>query len=139
MMLRTSLVAAAFGAAVATGGTAALAQQSPYQQGPYDQGQYQQAPYQQGPYQQGPYEQGTYGQGGAYGPAPYTAPYRARYHHGIAAVIRSEMSAGRISKSEGAFLLKKIRVLHQERRAEHEARYNEYGPQPGMQGQPQPR
>jgi hypothetical protein len=125
MILKTTkMLAAALGAAVAMGGTAALAQGAPYQPGPSDQGQYQ-----QGPYQQSPNEQGPYGQ------APSAAPYRPSHHHhlGIAAVIRSEMGAGRISKGEGSFLLKKIREIHAERRAQREARSGEEGAPPGMQ------
>lgn len=162
MMLKTSIFAAAVGTALALGGTAALAQESPYQggynqgqyqqgpysqgpyqqgpyeQGPYQQGPYQQGPYQQGPYQQGPYQQGPYGQGGAYGQAPY-AEHRAHHHLGIANVIRSEMSAGRISKGEGTFLLKKIREIRRERRTEREARYSESSSPSAMEQSQQPR
>ncbi len=47
-----------------------------------------------------------------------TAPHA---HHGIAHVIREEMSAGRISEREGTYLMQKIREARQERRAEREA------------------
>ncbi len=125
MTVRTLILA---GVTAALGAGAALAQPAPegapYQQGPYQQGPYQQGPYQQGPYQQGPDQQ-----------APGEAPSH-RHHHGILAVIKEEMRAGRLSHKEGTLLVQKIRQLHAERRAEREARYGEEGARGQMQ-QPQ--
>jgi hypothetical protein len=84
---------------------AAFAQPGP-QSGPYDQGQ--------GYYQQAP-GQGSY--------------HQHRHHHGVVALLKEEMNAGRLSKSEGALLIGKIKQLHAERRAEREARYGGEGAQ----------
>jgi hypothetical protein len=103
MNLKTTAIA--IGLASALGAGTAFAQQGP-PQGTYDQGPYQQAPGQKAHH---------------------------RHHHGIVALIRDEMSAGRLSKKEGLLLETKIKQLHAEKRAEREARYGGEGPQPQMQ------
>jgi len=45
------------------------------------------------------------------------------HHHGVLALIREEMSAGRISRKEGSLLETKIKAMKAERRAERQARY----------------
>jgi hypothetical protein len=57
-------------------------------------------------------------------PAPQQAPYAHRHgHHGIRALIREEVQAGRISHEEGMLLEQKIRELKAERRAQKQGNY----------------
>jgi len=49
-------------------------------------------------------------------------------HHGIRALIREEVNAGRISQQEGALLEQKIKEIKAERRAQKQSRYE------GVQG-----
>lgn len=107
MNLRTTAIALGVAATLGTG--AALAQSAP-QSGGYDQGQ--------GYYQQGASQQ------------PYQ---KQRHRHGIVALLKNEMSAGRLSQKEGKLLIEKIRQLHAEKRAEREARESGEGAAPQMQ------
>jgi hypothetical protein len=109
MSIKTTIILAGLTAALGAG--AAFAQPAP------EGAPYQQAPYQQAPNQQGP------GQ-------------THRHLHGVFALIKDEMSAGRLSHKEGSLLVQKIRELHAERRAQREARYSEEGAPPA-QGQMQ--
>ena len=64
-------------------------------------------------------------------PPSQQAPYGQHYghhHHGIRALIREEVNAGRISHKEGALLEQKVREMKAERRAEKQARMQgDYG------------
>lgn len=62
-------------------------------------------------------------------PPPQAAPYlQHRHHHGVRALIREEVAAGRISRKEGSLLEQKIREMKRERREERQARMQgEYG------------
>lgn len=96
MNLRTTAIALVVTVALGTG--AALAQPTP-QSGAYDHGQ--------------GYSQQNSGQ----------QPYRQhRHRHGVVALLREEMSAGRLSQKEGTLLMEKIKQMHAEKRAEREAR-----------------
>ncbi|HEX4079642.1 MAG TPA: hypothetical protein VHX61_12310 [Rhizomicrobium sp.] len=106
MNLKTTAIA--IGLASALGAGTAFAQQGP-QQSPYDQGSDQQAPGRKAPH---------------------------RHHHGVLALIRDEMSAGRLSKKEASLLEAKIKQLHAQKRAEREARYGGEGPSNQSQMQP---
>lgn len=58
-------------------------------------------------------------------PAAQQGPY-GHHHlhgHGVLALIREEMSAGRISQKEGTLLEAKIKEIKREKRAERQARY----------------
>lgn len=107
MNLKTTGVALGVIAALATG--AAYAQSAP-PPGAYDQGQ--------GYYQQAPGQQ---------------MRSQHRHRHGVVALLKEEMSAHRLSEKEGSLLIRKIKELHAERRAEREARYNEQGAPSQMQ------
>lgn len=107
MNLKTTGIALGVTAALAAG--AAFAQPAP-QPGAYDQGQ--------GYYQQAPGQQ---------------APYQHRHHHGVVALLKEEMGAGRLSQKEGTLLIHKIKQLHAEKRAEREARYSGEGAPAQMQ------
>jgi transposase len=63
-------------------------------------------------------------------PSSQQAPYARHHgqHHGVLALIREEVSAGRISRDEGAALEQRIKAMKAERRAQRQARYQ------GMQG-----
>ena len=62
-------------------------------------------------------------------PSQQTYGYRHGHgHHGIRALIREEVQAGRISQQEGALLEQKIREMKAERRAAKQGGYE------GMQG-----
>ncbi len=107
MNLRTTAIALGVVGALGTG--AALAQSAP-QSGGYDQGQ--------GYYQQGSGQQ----------------PYHKQHHkHGVVALLKEEMSVGRLSQKDGKLLIEKIRQLHAEKRAEREAREYGQGTAPQMQ------
>ena len=95
------------GVTTALAAGAAFAQPAP-QSGTYDQGQ--------GYYQQSPGQQGH---------------SQRRHRHGVVALLKEEMSAGRLSQKEGAVLIQKIKQLHAEKRAEREARA-------GGEGMPSP-
>lgn len=63
-------------------------------------------------------------------PAPPQAGqyHQHRHHHGVLALIREEMTAGRISRKEGMLLEQKIREMKREKREERQARMQgEYG------------
>jgi hypothetical protein len=83
-------------------------------------------------------------QGGAYDEAPgygqqSQIPYHQhRHHHGVMALLRDEVSAGRLSKKEETVLVEKIKQMRAERREEREARYGGEGAPPTSQMQ-QPR
>ena len=78
---------------------------------------------------------------------PQQAPYGRHHHgrhHGVMALIREEVGAGRISQKEGALLETKIKEMKRERHAERQARREGmegegrgYGPPPN-QGNPPP-
>jgi hypothetical protein len=53
--------------------------------------------------------------------------------HGVVALLREEMSAGRLNQKEGALLIQKIKQMHAEKRAEREARRGGEGGQSEMQ------
>ncbi|HEX4156965.1 MAG TPA: hypothetical protein VHY79_00690 [Rhizomicrobium sp.] len=109
MNLRTTAIAVGVTAALCT--CAAFAQPAA-QSGAYNQGQ--------GSYQQGPNQQ----------------PYHKHHHgHGIVALLREEMSAGRLSQKEGMLLMQKIKQMHAEKRAEREARQGGERASPQMQPQ----
>jgi len=91
--------------AIALGVAATLATGAAFAQSEYDQGQ--------GYSQQGPGQQ---------------AYHQHRHKHGIVALLKEEMNAGRLSKKEGALLMEKIKQLHAEKRAEREARRGEGAP-----------
>lgn len=118
MNLRNTALAA--GAIAVLGAGLALAQPAP-----------QGAPEQSGPAQ---------GYQGYQGPPPgYQGGYQGNHamwhhhHHGVLALIREEVNAGRISKKEGSLLERKIREIHAERRAERQAReYGERGAPPAQ-------
>jgi len=56
-------------------------------------------------------------------PPQQAAPYGHHgHHHGVLALIREEVSAGRISRDEGAMLEQKIKEMKRERHAERQAR-----------------
>jgi len=60
-----------------------------------------------------------------YPPPSQQAPYAHHHHghrHGVLALIREEVGAGRISQKEGTLLEKKIREMKRERHAERQAR-----------------
>jgi hypothetical protein len=63
------------------------------------------------------------------GPSSQQAPYGHRHgnHHGIRALIREEVQAGRISQNEGTLLLQRIKEMKAERRAAKQARYGNNG------------
>jgi hypothetical protein len=107
MNLKTTGIALGVTAALAAG--AAFAQPAP-QPGAYDQSQgyHQQAPAQQGHHQH-------------------------RHHHGVVALLKEEMSAGRLSQKEGTLLVQKIKQMHAEKRAEREARRGGEGAPAQMQ------
>jgi hypothetical protein len=108
MYLRTTAIA--LGVAAALGIGAASAQPAP-QSGAHDGGA-------QGYSQQGSGDQSY---------------HKHRHKHGIAALLKEEMSAGRLSQKEGTLLLEKIKQMHAEKRAERDARYHGQGM--GSQGQ----
>lgn len=62
--------------------------------------------------------------GPQYPPPSQQAPYGYQHHghHGVLALIREEVTAGRISRKEGTLLEHRIREMHAERRAERQAR-----------------
>jgi hypothetical protein len=93
MNLRTTAIALGVVAALGTG--AAFAQS-----GPYDQRQ-------------------GYGQQGA----SQQSYHQHRHKHGVMALLKEEISAGRLSQKEGTLLMQKIKQMHAEKRAEREARY----------------
>jgi hypothetical protein len=66
-------------------------------------------------------------------PPSQAAPYghHRGHHHGVLALIREEVNAGRISQTEGTLLEQKIMEMKRERHAERQARNQ------GMQGNPQ--
>jgi len=107
MNLKTTGIVLGVVAALATG--AAFAQPAP-QPGSYDQSQ--------GYYQQAPGQR---------------VQYQHRHRHGVVALLEEEMSAGRLSHKEGSLLIRKIKELHAERRAEREARYSGESASPQMQ------
>jgi hypothetical protein len=107
MNLKTTGIALGVVAALAAG--AAFAHPAP-QPGSYDQSQ--------GYYQQAP------------GPQ---AQYQHRHRHGIVALLKEEMSAGRLSHKEGSLLIQKIKELRAERREAREARYGGEGGPSQMQ------
>ena len=89
--------------------------------------------------------------------APYGHHHRHGHHHGVLALIREEMSAGRISQREGKLLEQRNREIRHEKHAERQARNEgmrggDYGrggygqgyeqanpPPPPSQQSPQPR
>jgi hypothetical protein len=92
MNLRTTVIALGITAVLGTG--AAFAQSSPYDRGQgYSQQNAEQQPY-----------------------------HQHRHRHGVVALLREEMSAGRLSQKEGTLLMEKIKQLHAEKRSEREAR-----------------
>ena len=101
MNFRTAAIALGVAAALGTG--VAFAQSAP-PSGSYDQGQ---AYGQQGPGQR--------------------SNHQHRHRHGVVALLKEEMSAGRLSQKEGTLLIQKIKQIHAERRAEREARYGGEG------------
>ena len=107
MNLRTTAIALGVITALGTGAT--FAQSAP-QSGPYDQGQ--------GYYQQNPGQQSY---------------HQHRHRHSVLALIKEEMSAGRLTKKEGTLLVEKIKQLHAEKRAEREARRGDEGAPSEMQ------
>ena len=60
---------------------------------------------------------------------PQAMPYHHHgHHHGVLALIREEITAGRISRKEGTLLVQKIREMKREKREERQARMQgEYG------------
>ncbi|HEX3430823.1 MAG TPA: hypothetical protein VHT03_08050 [Rhizomicrobium sp.] len=60
-------------------------------------------------------------------PAPSQQMSQQEHHHhgrhGVLALIREEVNAGRISHKEGMLLVEKISAMKAERRARREARY----------------
>jgi hypothetical protein len=62
-------------------------------------------------------------------PPSQAAPYQQhRHHHGVLALVREEVTAGRISRKEGMLLEQKIREMKREKREERQARMQgEYG------------
>ena len=97
MNVRSTAIALGVAATLGIGG--AYAQPSP-QSGGYEQGQ--------------GYSQPNSG-GQAY--------HKHRHRHGVVALLKEEMSAGRLSQKEGMLLMQKIKQMHAEKRAEREARY----------------
>jgi hypothetical protein len=55
--------------------------------------------------------------------APYGHHHQHGRHHGVLALIREEVSAGRIGRKEGMLLEQKIKEMKRERHAERQARY----------------
>jgi hypothetical protein len=51
-------------------------------------------------------------------------PYH-HHHSGVFALVKEEVQAGRISRTEGAYLVREIRKIHAERRAQREG--GQYG------------
>jgi len=62
-------------------------------------------------------------------PPQQGAPYAHHHHggHGVLALIREEVTAGRISQKEGTLLEQKIKEMKREKRAERQARMQGYG------------
>ncbi|HEY3638559.1 MAG TPA: hypothetical protein VGK90_10450 [Rhizomicrobium sp.] len=105
MNIRTTAIS--LGVIAALGAGTALAQQAP------QAGGYGQSP--------GYYQQNS-------GRSSYNGHGR---HHGVVAILKEEMAAGRLSRKEETLLVQKIKQMRSERRAEREAGYN--GPPSQMQ------
>ena len=75
---------------------------------------------------------GAYDQAPGYGQQSQISYHQHRHHHGIMALLREEVSAGRLSKKEETVLVEKIKQMRAERREEREARHGGEGTPPAQ-------